>query len=173
MTTSARLHVAAGSFDRFLSCSPRLSSRAVADEIEPLDETSNEYRQASKQALAFIYYVVEFLSSYRNEEELEIRFWAVASALQLGFLRSAKSLSFAGDSLCRNGRKDQEPPLGPHLLSGFRNSVQRSADNPHADSTIWVDICDAFKSDQHNRTGIGFKSVKLRLQLGDGWLGWD
>jgi hypothetical protein len=45
--------------------------------------------------------------------------------------RSATSPSFASASLCRN-----VGPAWAHQLSSFRNSVQRSADNPHADLTI-------------------------------------
>jgi hypothetical protein len=51
------------------------------DEIEP-PETTNEYREASRRALSFIFSLVEYLASYRNPKELEVRFWAVTSALQ-------------------------------------------------------------------------------------------
>jgi hypothetical protein len=51
--------VTAESFDRFVRLP--LSSRSVIDEVQPLDETSNEYSDATKQAFAFIYCLVEFV----------------------------------------------------------------------------------------------------------------
>ena len=42
----------------------------------------NEYREASRRALAFIFSLIDYLSQYRNARELENRFWSLASALE-------------------------------------------------------------------------------------------
>ena len=52
------------------------------DQLEPIEEAENDYREASRRALAFVFTIIEFLSAHSNERQLKIKFLAVASALQ-------------------------------------------------------------------------------------------
>jgi hypothetical protein len=66
-------------FERFLSITDS-GEPDIYDQLEP-EEAENHYREASKKALSFIFSLIEFLGSYGNARQLELRFWAVASSL--------------------------------------------------------------------------------------------
>ena len=52
------------------------------DQLEPIEEAENDYREAPRRALAFVFTIIELLSAHSNERQLKIKFLAVASALQ-------------------------------------------------------------------------------------------
>jgi hypothetical protein len=84
---------AAIDFDSILACNGA-EQPSVIDEIEPVEST-NEYREASRRMLAFLFSIIEFLSSYENPKQLETRFWSVALSLQHPCCEGMPALEFA------------------------------------------------------------------------------
>jgi hypothetical protein len=98
---------------------------SVVDQLEPIEE-SNEYREASRKMLSFLFRIVEYLSSYQNVRELEVRLWSLASALQHPCLEGLSDLELA-EMLGRTRASVSKDVLDFERRNGFTVGLGRKS----------------------------------------------
>lgn len=70
---------------------------SILDDLEPLDDNPNAYREAAQKSLAFLFGIVQFLHDAKTDRERGLRLWAISVAIQHPATGGRSASSIASD----------------------------------------------------------------------------